>query len=137
MFVPESVSEPVLDFVTVPVPIAIAPDTVVVPAPSMVRFVLVPEMPPDMVSVEPESTWISEATLRVTAADMTLTPETFRIAPIELVPLPLMVTASPIVTEPERASVAVSATVVEPAVVPSAALLAAVNVPPDTVVAPL
>ena len=56
MFAADNVSVPALDFVKVPEPVAIAPEIVVVPMPSIVRFVFVPEMPPDNVSEVAEST---------------------------------------------------------------------------------
>ena len=55
-FAPDNVNVPALDLVNVPVPVAIAPEIDVVPMPSIVRFVFVPEIPPDNVSEVAEST---------------------------------------------------------------------------------
>lgn len=52
---PDSVNVPAPVFVNVPLPVAIAPATVAVPTPSMVRLVLVPEIPLESVNVDDAS----------------------------------------------------------------------------------
>ena len=64
--VADNVSVPAPDLVSDPDPVAIAPDIVVVPTPSIVKSLFDPPTPPDNTSVDELSTWISAADVKVT-----------------------------------------------------------------------
>ena len=118
-------------------PVAIAAETVEVPTLSMVRFVFVPEMPPDIVKVVPESIWISDVAPRVIAPDQTLVPDVFCSAPADDEPSPEIVNASPTLTPPDNVIDAPLDTVVAPPVVPKLDAFDTAIEPALTVVAPV
>lgn len=118
-------------------PVAIAAETVEVPTLSMVRFVFVPEMPPDIVKVVPVSIWISDVAPRVIAPDQTLVPDVFCSAPADDEPSPEIVNASATVTLPDTLIDAPLVTDVAAAVVPKLDAFDTAIEPALTVVAPV
>ena len=115
------------------------PLKVVVPWLLTDRLVLVPVRLPSSVRLPPAEAMSTLAPVSVTLPVKVLSPPAFASAPV-LAPSPEPASwmSSAMVTPPLRASVPPSATVVLPAVLPSASLLAAVRVAPCcTVVLPL
>jgi len=137
VFVADNVSVPAPDFVKVPVPVAIAAETVEVPTLSMVRFVFVPVIPPDIVKVVPESIWISDVAPRVIAPDQIFVPDVFCSAPADDEPSPEIVNASAMVTLPDTLIDAPLVTDVAAAVVPKLDAFDTAIEPALTVVAPV
>ena len=117
MLVPESVRVPPSDFVTVPVPVAIAPDTVVAPAPANVTLTFVPDTPPDNVSVEASETNVV-VSVTVTRPEIELSPAVLRSTPFDDTPVPTTDIASVSAMLPESSSAAPLEIVVDPALVP-------------------
>ena len=118
-------------------PVAIAAETVEVPTLSMVRFVFVPEIPPDIVKVVPESIWISDVAPSVIAPDQTFVPEVFCSAPADDEPLPEIVNGSATVNPPDNVIAAPLDTVVAPSVAPKLDTFDTAIEPSLTVVAPV
>jgi hypothetical protein len=114
-----------------------APEIVVVPTPSTVRFVFVPETPPDIVNVEPESTCTSVAAPKVIAPDHSLELAVLRSAPPVEIPVPEIVNGSAIVTFPDTVTDAPLVTDVAADVEPSAFEFDTATDPALMVVAPL
>lgn len=118
-------------------PVAIAAEIVEVPTLSMVRFVFVPEIPPDIVNVEPESTCTSVAAPKVIAPDHTFVSAVLRNAPPSLIPVPEIVNGSVTVTFPDTVTDAPLVTDVAADVEPSAFEFDTAMDPALMVVAPL
>ena len=90
-----------------------------------------------MVKVEPLSIWISLSAAKVIRPERVLSSAVFLITPLFEIPVPLMVIASATVMSLLTCKAAPEATVVAPAVVPSALLWVMLKTPALMVVAPV
>ncbi len=122
MLAPESVTVPVPSLVKVPLVVPMMPVMAVSPAPPTVRPIAAPVMPPERVRV-PASELILLAAPSATAPVQALLPEMLRRAPSAAMPVPLMVRVSPVTVMPFCiCRAAPDVTVTPPAPVPSAVL---------------
>ena len=140
VFTPDKLSVPAPDFVNVPVPVAIAPEIVVVPGESTVKA-NAPVNPPLKVSELDASTCTSEAAAKVIAPDQVLLPDVLRMTPFVDTPVPEIVIGSVTpLSPPDTVTTAPSATVVDERdapLSPSAVFVEIATTPVEIVVAPV